>query len=115
MQRSIAGYNILMLLSNVDGAFHPNEDLVIRNWLVQEFQFTKSFDDQLDIISTLQVEDFDSFLQKNMDEFYADSTVEQRNNLMQFAMNLIKADGVIDKGENKYFDHLFENWTEPTT
>jgi uncharacterized tellurite resistance protein B-like protein len=112
MQRGISGYNILSLLAIVDNKIHPNEDLVIRNWLIKEFNYTKNLDDQLETLIHLKKADYIAFLQKQMDLFYAASTVTERNSLLQFAMNVIKADGKIKKGENKLFDYLYQGWNE---
>jgi uncharacterized tellurite resistance protein B-like protein len=112
MQRGIHGYNILTLLSLVDGKIDPKEDLVIRNWLIQQFVFTKNFDEQTEDFTKLKKADYEPFLQKEMDAFYKISNADERNNLIQFAMNVIKADGKIVKGENKYFDQLFNSWNE---
>jgi uncharacterized tellurite resistance protein B-like protein len=112
MVKATTGYKILMLMTNVDGKAHPNEDLVIRNWLIQEFQFAKNLDDELDEIAQVPVAEYEPYLQKQMDIFYQNSTAKERNNLLQFAMNVIKADGEIVKGENKLFDQLFDGWNE---
>ncbi len=112
MQRGIHGYNILTLLSVVDGKIDPNEDLVIRNWLIQEFAFNKNIDHQTEAFTRLKKNQYEPFLQQEMDAFYNISTKKERNNLLQFAMNVIKADGKIVKGENKFFDQLFNGWNE---
>lgn len=112
MQRGLSGYKILMLLTNADGKAHPKEDLVVRNWLVQEFNFTKNLDDAVEELSTLAKKDYESYLQKEMDLFFAASTPQERNNLIQFAINVIKADGKIQKGENYLFDYLYNGWNE---
>jgi uncharacterized tellurite resistance protein B-like protein len=112
MQRGTLGYNILTLLSMVDGKSNSDEDLVIKDWLVKEFQFSKNLDDELAYITLLSKNDYSSFLQEQMDLFYQKSNEKNRTNLLQFAMHLIKADGKIVKGENVLFDQLFDGWTE---
>lgn len=112
MQKGKSGYNILMLLTNADGKAHPNEDLVVRNWLLQEFDFSKNLDEEVEKLSVLKADEYETFLQEQMDIFYANSTLEDRNNLLQFAINVIKADGKIEKGENVLFDYLFHGWNE---
>jgi uncharacterized tellurite resistance protein B-like protein len=112
MQKGTLGFNIITILSMVDGKSTPNEDLVIKNWLIQEFPFSKNLDMELSDITNLATKDYPVFLQEQMDLFYTKSTPEQRNNLIQFAMNIIKADGIIVKGENALFDQLYEGWNE---
>ncbi len=112
MQKGTLGFNILTILSMIDGKSHASEDLVIKNWLMQEFPFSKNLDIELTDITDLPPKDYAIFLQEQMDLFYTMSTPEQRNNLIQFAMNIIKADGKIVKGENTLFDQLYEGWNE---
>jgi uncharacterized tellurite resistance protein B-like protein len=112
MEKGKSGYVILMLLTMADNKAHRNEDLVIRNWLIQEFNFRSELDKETEQISTTAIADYETLLQKHMDIFYAHSTAAERNNLIQFAMNVIKADGIISKGENKLFDFLYLGWSE---
>jgi uncharacterized tellurite resistance protein B-like protein len=112
MQKGISGYNILTLLSMVDGKIHTKEDLVIRNWLIQQFDFTKNLDEEVEQLTKLKKAEYEAFLHTHMDLFYKNSSLEERNNLLQFAMNVIKADGKIKKGEHLFFDTLFEGWND---
>jgi hypothetical protein len=112
MQKGTLGYNILTMLSMIDGKSNPKEDLYIKDWLIQEFAFSKNLDDELAHISILSKEEYPIFLQEQMDLFYNNSTDKERNNLLQFAINLIKADGKIVKGENLLFDQLYGGWNE---
>ena len=45
-----------------------------------------------------------------IDDFYDDSTKEDRMKLIDFAIQLCKADNVITKTENKYLNMLFDAW-----
>ncbi len=112
MQKGLHGYNILTLLSMVDGKIDPKEDLVIRNWLIQQFAFTKNLDTQTEMLTKLKKSSYETFLHTEMDSFFAESNKKERLNLLQFAMNVIKADGKIVKGENIYFDQLFNGWND---
>jgi uncharacterized tellurite resistance protein B-like protein len=112
MERGVAGFNILTLLSMADGRSHPNEDLVIRNWLIQEFAFSKNLDAELELLTHLKPKDKLVFLQNQMDAFYKESTLKERNNLLQFAINVIKADGKIAAKEDNLFDYLYNGWNE---
>jgi uncharacterized tellurite resistance protein B-like protein len=112
MQRAIAGYNMLMLLTVVDGKIHTKEDLVIREWLTNSFNVKPNLDDEMEKLSSLKTEDYPLHFQHQMDKFYANSTQQERNDFLQFAMFLIKADGKITKEENLFFDMLFDAWNE---
>ncbi len=106
----MAGYHILMILSAVDFRFSPYEDVVIRDYLVQEFPFHVSLDREMAIISNLKSDEWEQHYSKAIDDFYDDSTKGDRMKLLQFALQLCKADEVITKTENHYLNMLFEAW-----
>lgn len=110
MNKTIAGYHLLMLLSAVDHKFIAKEDAVIRDYLVQEFPMTVDLDKEMEVISSLTDSQWEEHFNKTMDDFYDDSTEEERNNLLQFAIELTKADNVITKEENYYLNLLFDAW-----
>lgn len=108
--KTIAGYHLLMILSAVDFRFNVQEDHVIREYLVQEFPFHVNLDKEMEKISNLRHDEWESHFLKYMDDFYDDSTSEERNDLLQFAIQLSKADNVITVEENKYLQLLFDHW-----
>jgi hypothetical protein len=89
---------------------HVEEDLVIRDWLVEQFPFATDLDKELAHISSIKPEDFMSNYQDAMNDFYADSDEKERNELISFAMKLAKSDRVITPEENKFLNELFEKW-----
>lgn len=112
--KTIAGYHLLMILSAVDFRFNAAEDNVIRDYLVQEFPFHVNLDREMEKISNLKPDEWEPHFLKYMDDFYDDSTAQERNNLIQFALHLIKADQVITVEENKFIQLLFEHWHSDT-
>lgn len=110
MNKTIAGYHLLMILSAVDHKFIAEEDKVIRDYLVQEFPITVDLDREMAVISALNDDQWEDHFRKVMDDFYDDSTDKERNNLLQFAIQLTKADNVITKEENHYLNILFDTW-----
>ena len=110
MNKAIAGYHLLMILSAVDFRISGAEDMVIRRYLVQEFPFNVNLDREMAIISNLKPDEWEQHFVKAMDDFYDDATEEERNNLINFAIQLTKADNVITKEENYYLNLLFDNW-----
>lgn len=110
VNKTIAGYHLLMILSAVDHKFIAKEDEVIREYLIQEFPVTVDLDKEMEIISSLGQEDWERHFRKMMDDFYDDATDAERNNLLQFAIDLTKADNVITKEENYYLNMLFDAW-----
>jgi hypothetical protein len=110
MNKTIAGYHLLMILSAVDYRLSANEDEVIREYLVSEFPFHVSLDNEMATISNLKPDEWEKHFTKAMDDFYDDATEAERNKLLEFAIQLTKADNVITREENKYLNMLFEAW-----
>ncbi len=99
-----------MILSAVDFRISSEEDMVIRQYLVNEFPFNVNLDNQMAVISSLKPDEWERHFLKVMDDFYDDATEEERRNLLQFAIILTKADNVITQEENHFLNLLFENW-----
>lgn len=99
-----------MILSAVDYRFSAVEDEVIRNYLVEEFPFRVNLDNQMEVISNLRPEEWEGHFLKAMDDFYDDATEAERNSLLEFAIQLSRADQVITKEENHYLNLLFQHW-----
>ena len=59
MNKTIAGYHMLMILSAVDHKFHIEEEKIIREYLFQEFPFHTPLDNEIDnIIQLLETDRF---------------------------------------------------------
>jgi uncharacterized tellurite resistance protein B-like protein len=110
--KPVAGYHLLMILAAVDNKFSVSEDMVIRKWLTEQFPFTVNLDKEMEVLSNLSGENYMIHFQKCMADYYEDSTEEERNELIQFAINLAKADNKITVEENVFLDELFNEWTE---
>lgn len=112
MNKTIAGYHLLMILSAVDFKVSSREDMVIRSYLAEEFPIHVNLDKQMDVISSLQPTDWETHFRKAMDDFYDDATPAERRKLIRFALQLAGADAVITKEENHYLNLLFEQWED---
>jgi len=110
MNKTIAGYHLLMILSAVDFRISWQEDKVIRDYLLHEFPFRVNLDKEMEIISNLRPDEWEGHFLKVMDDFYEDATADERNKLLQFAIMLAKGDEVITHEENHYLNLLFEHW-----
>lgn len=110
MNKTIAGYHLLMILSAVDFRVGAAKDAIIRDYLVEEFPFRVNLDREMSIIAGLHPEEWEGHFLKAMDDFYDDATEQERINLLNFAIQLTKADHVITREENHYLNLLFESW-----
>jgi uncharacterized tellurite resistance protein B-like protein len=110
LNKTIAGYHLLMILSAVDYRFHINEEKIIREYLFSEFPFHVNLDKQMEVISHLKHDEWESHFIQCIDDFQDDSTEEERVNMLHFALHLAKSDDVITVEENHYLQKLFEAW-----
>ncbi|MCS6933845.1 MAG: hypothetical protein NZM35_01665 [Chitinophagales bacterium] len=110
--KPIAGYHMLMILSAADGNFNGKEDKVIEKWIEHEMPLPVNLDREMEEISALKPEDYMLHFKRCMADFYEDSTEEERNRFLEYAIRLTKADRSISREENIYLDELFNEWTE---
>jgi hypothetical protein len=111
MNRAISGFHILSILSEVDNDFAPSEGLVIVDYLKKNFPpHLFNLDKEVEILSTLKKDDYMSHFSKCLEDFYRDSTEEERNKFVKFAVKLITADHKVTKEENIYLNELYNSW-----
>ncbi|ROI11206.1 TerB family tellurite resistance protein [Kaistella haifensis] len=108
--KSIAGYHLLMILSSVDGEFAPAEGLKVQEYLAEEFPFKMNLDNELDVIATLQPEDWKDHFEFHARCFYDDSVVDERKSFVEFAKSLIKADDKVSEDEHRFYKLLKNIW-----
>ncbi len=131
MQRTISGFHLLTMMSIIDNVNQAGNDIRLRSWLIKEMPSSMTeqdkiirdwltlefmminLDPEMEKLTQLNPEDFDRHFQRHMDNFYTFSTAADRINLLKFAIDLIKLDGIITQPENKFFNTLYEAWTEP--
>ena len=110
MNKVMAGYHMLMILSQVDGDFDKSEGKVIVDYLKDSFPFRVNLDGEMEILSALATEDYFLHFNNAMNDFYEDSNKKERLDFLNFAVKLVKADNKITPEENKYLKELFFAW-----
>lgn len=108
--KSIAGYHLLMILSSVDGEFAPEEGLKVQEYLAEEFPFKMNLDNELDVIATLQPEEWKDHFEFHGRCFLDDSTEKERKDFAKFAKSLIKADDQVSEEEHRFYILLKNLW-----
>ena len=108
--KSIAGYHLLMILSAVDNEFAPEEGLKIQEYLANEFPFRMNLDDELEVIATLEPNQWKNHFEFHAHCFFEDSTPKEREKFIDFAKSLIKADNVVSDIEHSYYKSLKKIW-----
>lgn len=86
MNKTIAGYHMLMILSAVDFSFHIEEGKNHTRVYLQEFPFKVDLDNEIHLISSLHHDEWHAHFLQCMDDFYEDSTETERNSLLKFAL-----------------------------
>ncbi len=110
MNRAVAGYHMLLILSAVDGIFNGDEDEIITRYLAENFSGRENLDKELQIISALSQEDYPIHFNNAMNAFYLDSTPEQRIHFMDLAVQLVAADHHVTRKENLFVNELYNAW-----
>jgi hypothetical protein len=110
MNKVMAGYHMLMILSQVDGEFDKSEGKVIIKYLKDAFPFHVSLDNEVEILSALPKEDYFLHFNNAMNDFYEDSVPTERLDFLNFAVKMVGADKKITPEENKYLKELFFAW-----
>jgi len=110
--KAIAGYHMLMILSAVDEQFNRKEDLVIRDYILENFPPKTNLDAEMEILSQMGASDYPIHFNNAMNDFYMDSTPDERSHFIDFAVKLVIADKNITPKENLYLNELFNAWEE---
>jgi uncharacterized tellurite resistance protein B-like protein len=110
MNKVMAGYHMLMILSQVDGDFDKSEGKVIIKYLKDAFPFHVNLDSEMEVLSALPPEDYFIHFNNSMNDFYEDSTHRERTDFLNFAVKMVKADKKITSEENKYLKEIFFAW-----
>ncbi len=110
--KTTAGYHLLMILSVVDHDINVKEDMVIREFLIEEYPppIPMNLDAEMDTLSSLREDQYLEHFDNMQKDFYKDSTYEERVRLLDFAIGLIRADGYLHENENTYLRHLLTSW-----
>jgi hypothetical protein len=112
MNKTIAGYHILMILSAVDYRFHVKEDLIIRDWLAAEFPAMVDLDKEMEVISSIHPENWDAHFDESIGHYYNDATLQENLDILEFSKKLVLADDVLYKSEHIFFNTFLDVWKE---
>lgn len=110
MNKAKAGYNMLMILSAVDNEFQEEEKVVIQSFIKK--MWLDEYDDLAleSSVGQLTSDEWMPLFSECRDYFYTEATEKERNEFLQFAMDLVKADDVITEEENRFLKSLFDAW-----
>jgi len=110
MNKTSAGYHMLMILSHVDGTFAAAEAQKIVDFLNHSYPLKIDENKEKQFLDKLPREDFFIHFNNSMNDFYEDSSESDRISFLKFAVDLVTADEKITVEENKYLKELFFAW-----
>jgi len=110
MNKAISGYQMLMIISASDGSFQKEEEVVIKNYIRNEFEGEHDLEQAEKELKGADESEWDSYFSSCRDVFYQKSDEAERNQFLQFAMDLVNADDKITEEENHYLAKLFNIW-----
>ena len=108
--KDITGYELLLILAEADGSFDPREGSVIIDFIKEQFPLGGNLDGAIENISQLNPADYPRRIDELAEDFYADSTEDDRKKFMQFALKLVRADDKLDEQENTLISRIFVAW-----
>jgi hypothetical protein len=109
-EKSIAGYHMLVILSEVDGYFDATEKKVVADYVKKNLPKIVNLEVENRVLNSLPSELFREHFEKVANDFYWQSTEAERNSFINFAFKLIKADHNISNEENIYINLLYDIW-----
>jgi len=112
MNKAVAGYHMLTILSAVDGDSNLQEDKVINLYIKENYKESINPKKELNVVQSIPKEDYPIHFNNAMNAFYLDSTFEERTHFLDLAVKLVIADKNISREENLFLNELFNAWEE---
>lgn len=109
--KTIAGYHLLMILSTVNQDFDSRADNIVREFLSQESPFPMNLDNELEEIIQLEQTELKEHFTAKVNDFYDDSTPEERKDFIALVKSLIRADHEITCEENDFYRILLREFS----
>lgn len=108
--KDIAGYMILNIMAEIDGNFDPSEGQVIAEYVATNFPLGGNLESAMEELSNTPNEDYPILFRRCAEDFMADSTEAERIEFLQFALDLVKADDIVDAEESWMINKLYMYW-----
>ena len=108
--KAIAGFHLLAILSNVDGNITDEESEIAGRYISRHFRDEFLPKQEMEFLKQLKKEDYFFHFKKCMDLFYSKSSVNERAELVRFAVDMVKADRKITSEENLFLNELLSGW-----
>lgn len=110
MNKTEAGFHLLMILSKADGIIEKSESHVLLDFLESNFNEPIDIIKEQAFLMAYPSEDLISHFIEIAEQFFKISTILERNNLLQFAMKICMADEKMEIHENIFINKLYDSW-----
>jgi uncharacterized tellurite resistance protein B-like protein len=110
MNKTEAGFHILMILSLVDGNIISAESSVVIEFLDECFQQPIEIIKEQAFIRACPEEERLNHFTETAQQFFKISSIDERNKLLSFAMKVVMADDKMENEENVYINTLYDCW-----
>ncbi len=114
LNQAVAGYHMLVILAGIDGKEDRREHKIIVDFMKEYFSMEIDFDHELSYLRAIPEIDYPIYFNNAMNDFYIQSTQEERNHFLDMATRLVAADKHISKKENLFLNELYYAWEEET-
>lgn len=110
MNKTEAGFHLLMILSKADGTIEKSESHVLLDFLEKNFNQPIDLIKEQAFLMAYPIESVMDHFIEIAEHFFKISTSPERNKLLQFAMKICMADEKMENQENKFINALYDAW-----
>ncbi len=110
MNRTEAGFHLLMLLSLADGEVHSSEHDVVIEFLNDHFNDNIDLIKEQAFLRALPVEERESHFVETAEHFFTISNEDERHTITRFAMEVVMADDALQTHEDHLINKLYDCW-----
>ncbi|MES2656265.1 MAG: TerB family tellurite resistance protein [Bacteroidota bacterium] len=110
MNKTEAGFHLLMIISKVDGKIEKAESNVLLDFLEKNFRQPIDLIKEQAFLMAYPMDDMMDHFIETAEQFFKISTSNERNKILQFAMKICMADNKMENGENKFINALYDAW-----
>lgn len=110
MNKTEAGFHLLMLLSMSDNIIRSEEHDVVIDYLNDHFNDNIDLIKEQAFLTVLPPEERENHFVEVAQQFYTISTEDERHTITRFAMDVVMADENMQKNENRLINLLYDTW-----
>lgn len=110
MNKTEAGFHLLMILSKADGKIEKAESHVLLDFLEKNFRQTIDLVKEQAFLNAFPVTEIMPHFIEIAEHFFKITSNSERNKLLQFAMKVCMADSKMENQENKFINALYDAW-----